>query len=199
VATQTSEEIGVDRQLLHLVRSPIRVKALSLLMEGLASPKEISVALKIPLTSACHHVRELLKMGLIELVDKQPRRGSVEHFYRAVIPPRWTDDQWAELSLEERQRLSTWVVQLMTHDVAVALHGGTFCARSDTHGSRALPCVDEQGRREVNQILDRALEAILEVGEAASERLADSEEEPLHLRTVMLCIDMPRPESLRDW
>jgi DNA-binding transcriptional ArsR family regulator len=199
VTTTTNDEIGIDQQLLHLVRSPIRVKALSLLIEDRASPKELSKALRIPLTSACHHVKELLKMGLIELVDEQPRRGTIEHFYRAVVRPMWSNEQWAELSLEERQRYSAWIVQLMVCDVAEALHGDTLCARVDTHGSRAPFRVDEQGRREVNRILDGALEAIRRVEEEAGERLAEGGEEELHVRTTMLCVDVPQPRGTRFW
>jgi hypothetical protein len=65
------------------------------------------------------------------------------------------------------------------------------------HGSRVPLWVDEEGRREVNRILDGALEAILRVREEAGERLAESGEEGLHMRATMLCIDTPPPKGPR--
>lgn len=141
---KTKMDAGVDKQLVHLVSHPVRVKALVVLVERTASPKEISVELHEKLSTVSHHIRELVKMGYIELVRTEPRRGAVEHFYRAVMRPIWSDAEWGALSLVERQRFSTWTMQLINGDVAVALSAGTFNARTDTHTSRTPMYVDEQ-------------------------------------------------------
>jgi DNA-binding transcriptional ArsR family regulator len=45
------------------------------------SPLELSRRLELPLGRVSHHVRKLYGMGAVRLVDTQPRRGAVEHFY----------------------------------------------------------------------------------------------------------------------
>ena len=40
--------------------------------------------MKLDLRSVAYHVRVLKKLGCIELVETLPRRGAVEHVYRAA-------------------------------------------------------------------------------------------------------------------
>ena len=43
-----------------------------------------SAQLELDLRSVAYHVRVLKKLGCIELVESLPRRGAVEHVYRAA-------------------------------------------------------------------------------------------------------------------
>jgi DNA-binding transcriptional ArsR family regulator len=193
VAAKTKQNKGVDDQLVHLVSHPVRVKALVVLVERTASPKEIAFELREKLSTVSHHIRELLKMELIELVKEERRRGAVEHFYRAVMRPIWSDEEWGELSLEERQRFSAWTMQLILTDAAEALSAGTFNARGDTHTSRTPLYVDEQGWKELGEIQNEALDAILQVQAASAERMVNGSEDGIHASASMLCIEMPTP------
>ncbi|MBJ7469649.1 MAG: helix-turn-helix transcriptional regulator [Solirubrobacteraceae bacterium] len=47
------------------------------------SPMMLHTELGDPLGNVSYHVRALLDAGLIELVRTEPRRGAIEHFYRA--------------------------------------------------------------------------------------------------------------------
>jgi DNA-binding transcriptional ArsR family regulator len=198
VASKTSKDKRIDEQLVHLVSHPVRVKALVVLVERTASPKEIADELGEKIGTVSHHVHELRKMGLIQLVDEKRVRGAVEHFYRAVLRPIWSNEQWAELSVEERMRFAAWTMQLILCDAAEAMDAGTFNTRSDTHTSRTPLYLDEQGWREVGQIQDEALDAIFQVQEAAAQRLAESKDEGLHASASMLCIEMPTPRGRRS-
>ncbi len=194
MAAKASEANELSKQLGALLRSPIRVKALVLLLERTASPKEISNELKISLNTASNHIKELRKMGLIELVRTVPRRGTVEHFYCAVMQPVWSEEHWEALSTKERQEYVIWLIQLANCDVAESLLGGTFNSRPDTHNSRTYLLLDEQGRRGLKEIQDDALEASLEIGEASAKRLAKSKADGLPVYAIMLCIDLPDPK-----
>jgi predicted ArsR family transcriptional regulator len=56
-----------------------------LIAEGTAcSPKAIAEVLGLDVRQVAYHVRVLRKLGCIELVETQQRRGTVEHIYRAV-------------------------------------------------------------------------------------------------------------------
>jgi DNA-binding transcriptional ArsR family regulator len=198
VSTEVNNKIGIDRQLVHLVASPARIKTLVVLVERTASPKEIADEIGETLRSVSYQVKELLKLGLIEPVRVEPRRGAVAHFYRATIRPIWSDAEWAELSIEERQRFAAWTLSLVNCDVAEALEARTFNARPDAHSSRTPFYVDERGWKEINEIQNEALERSLEVGTAAAQRLAENGEQGIHGRAVMLCIEMPPPRRRRE-
>ncbi len=45
-----------------------------------------------------YHVKKLVSLGVVELVDKRQVRGAVEHFYRAVTLAYVSDEEWAKLS-----------------------------------------------------------------------------------------------------
>lgn len=78
---QQAEQITVAKALSH----PLRATLLQLLGEGQASPNELAKRLQEPLTNVSYHVRQLNELGLLELVATEPRRGALEHFYRARV------------------------------------------------------------------------------------------------------------------
>jgi DNA-binding transcriptional ArsR family regulator len=63
---------------------PLRAEILAQLHGDEASPRELASRLDAPLSTVAYHVRVLVSLDLVHLVSQQPRRGSVEHFYRAV-------------------------------------------------------------------------------------------------------------------
>ena len=198
MATRTRDQSELGKQLGNLLRSPDRVKALVLMQERPACAKDLQDELRISLPTASHHMKELKKMGLIEHVRDEPRRGAVAHYYKTVLRPSWSDDDWAKLSIAERQQYGVWLLQLLNLDVAQALLAGTFNARPDTHSSCPKVLVDEQGRQDIHAILDDALRKILKVEEVSNRRMANSES--ASAQTVacgILCVDMPSPEPVR--
>jgi len=66
---------------------PLRVSILETLSVDngrVLSPKELSLALKAPLSTVNYHVTELRESDLVEVVDERQVRGAIEHFYRVV-------------------------------------------------------------------------------------------------------------------
>jgi predicted transcriptional regulator len=78
---------SIDQRLAIAHSNPLRARALQLITEGVASPKAISNALGLDVRTVAYHVRVLRKLGCIELVETQPRRGAVEHIYQVVEHP----------------------------------------------------------------------------------------------------------------
>lgn len=75
---------SLDPRLAKALSNDVRARALELLAEGEKSPKLIAAQLDLDLRSVAYHVRVLKKLGCIELVETLPRRGAVEHVYRAA-------------------------------------------------------------------------------------------------------------------
>lgn len=76
--------VSIDRKLAKALSSELRAQALSLISEGIDSPKLIAAELDLDLRSVAYHVRVLRRLGCIELVDTEKRRGAVEHIYRVT-------------------------------------------------------------------------------------------------------------------
>lgn len=88
-----------EQALLFLLRHPLRRELLRLYVkeEGRLSPKQLSDFTKKHLSLVGYHVRELANYGAIELVGTRPRRGAVEHFYKAT--PLIDEVAWGRAAL----------------------------------------------------------------------------------------------------
>jgi DNA-binding transcriptional ArsR family regulator len=182
----------IDRSLVKVMGHPVKVRALTVLSDRSASPKEIADQLDLPIGQVSYHVRGLEEMGMIELVGTRQVRGAVEHFYKAVRRPYWSDEEWAELSLEERERVSLWIKQQEMVDAALAFEAGTFDSRLDRHLSRVPLVLDEEGWKELSDLMADGLEAIFEIQARSSERIAGQGGEGGFPATAsMSCFEMP--------
>ncbi len=77
---------GTEEVLMFLLGHPLRKRLLRLYVEaeGTRSPKQLTVPVNKDVSIVSYHVRVLAEHGAVELVETQPRRGSVEHFYKAT-------------------------------------------------------------------------------------------------------------------
>ncbi len=79
-----------DQKLLVALRHPMRRQVLRHLQDhGPYSPRQISDDLREPLSNVSYHVRVLDEYGAVELVDTEPVRGSMQHFYKVSIDEDW--------------------------------------------------------------------------------------------------------------
>jgi predicted transcriptional regulator len=76
--------VSIDQQLAKALSSDLRAQALTLISKGIASPKLIAAELGLDLRNVAYHVRVLKRLGCIELVETEKRRGAVEHIYRVT-------------------------------------------------------------------------------------------------------------------
>lgn len=76
--------ISIDQRLAKALSNPLRARALSLIGEGVASPKAIADELGLDVRGVAYHVRVLRKLGCIELAETRQRRGAIEHIYRVA-------------------------------------------------------------------------------------------------------------------
>jgi len=90
--------------------NPIQLRALTILTQRVASPTEIAVDLGLTKAGAgtvSYHIRELEAAGFVEEVRAEPRRGAVEHFFRAVKRPIVTAEEAAEWTQDQREEFKT--------------------------------------------------------------------------------------------
>lgn len=160
-----------DPRLIKALAHPLRVRILSLLEEReMASPNEMADLLGVSLGVMSYHVRRLHALGFLELVKRTPRRGAIEHHYRAKARPHVSDEGWAETpAIVKRAMVGASLEQVSGYVNAAAASGGFDTA--DAHLSRSVVQLDAQGWRELSAELARTLEAIDRIARESGERL----------------------------
>jgi DNA-binding transcriptional ArsR family regulator len=184
--------------LVKALNHPVRVKALTILSDRTASPKEISDQLDVPLSNVSYHVRVLDELGLIEIVEEESVRGSVAHFYKAVERPLIDNPDWERLDPRVRSAVSGYAIETLMTDAAVSLAAGIFDHRGDRHLSRTPLLLDEQGWRNVAAIQDKALGQILKEQAAATARLDPSGKGAIHAIAGLMCFETLQEENDRQ-
>jgi DNA-binding transcriptional ArsR family regulator len=175
--------------LVKALNHPVRVKALTILTERIASPKEIAGQIEVPLSNVSYHVRVLDELGLIEIVEEESVRGSVAHFYKSVERPLIDNPDWERLDPKVRSAFSGYIIDTLLSDAASSLAAGIFDRREDRHLSRTPLLLDEQGWRKVAAIQTRALDQILKEQAAAAARMNGAKKEGIQAIAGMTCFE----------
>jgi DNA-binding transcriptional ArsR family regulator len=178
-------EGGIDQQLMKALAHPLRVRILTLLNDKVASPSDVAEELGEPLANVSYHFHVLNDMKCIELVDTKPRRGAIEHYYRAHTRPFLSDDDLAKLPPSTQKSLKGSLLRQIMDDVAGAAGEGGF-TRPETHVSRTPLLLDGQGTEEVKETLSKALERIVEISDESAKRLAGQDEPGLSTKLAIL-------------
>jgi DNA-binding transcriptional ArsR family regulator len=181
----------VDPRLAKALSHPMRTRILAILNERVASPNEISEMIGERLPNVSYHVRALLDLGCIELVSTAQRRGAIEHYYRAIVRPFFTDREWKRLPQSGRQAVSDAALQMIWADVSDAIEGGTFEARPNRHLSRSAMDVDEAGWKELHDLLLRTLEETDRIQARSADRMKTSGDDPVPARVVIMHFESP--------
>src|ERR671917_968651 len=120
-AGETSEA-RIAKALAH----PLRARILQRLGERVASPGRPSDELGAPLGVVSYHVRMLRDYDCVELVRTEPRRGALQHFYKATARPNLDDDQWRTLPSGLRGELTGETISELVSDLAQAADAGAL-------------------------------------------------------------------------
>jgi DNA-binding transcriptional ArsR family regulator len=166
--------------------NPLRVRALTVLNERVASPNELAKEFGEGLSQVSYHVKVLLENDCIELVKTEPRRGAVEHYYRATARAFLTDRDWRHVPNSIRPSLSGSLLQTAIDDAVEALESEHFDARDERHLSWTPMIVDEQGWQDLTAVLAETLDRVLDVQTASAARLSESGEEGFSVTATML-------------
>jgi hypothetical protein len=149
---------------------------LSILLEREASPKELAAEFEIPLANVAYHIQVLRKLKLIRLVKKTPRRGAVEHHYKADKGAYINDSVWGETPGLVKETLVSAGLEEIGRDVSDAAAMGGF-ESEDMHLSRSRLVLDQKAWDELSGLLEHALDRGHELEKEAAERLRKSDHE----------------------
>jgi DNA-binding transcriptional ArsR family regulator len=179
-----------DPRLVKGLAHPLRIHILRVLEDRVASPSEIAEEIDAPLGNVSYHVRFLARVGLIELSSTKPRRGAVEHYYRAVGRPQISAKAWQQVPQVVKDALIGSTLNQIGDMVAAAAQAGGFdCDMA--HASRRAYSLDERGFDELSAAVSDLLARAEEIQRESASRLAASEEQngELDAGVVMLLFE----------
>ena len=160
----------LDYGLMKALSHEDRVRAFAILAERVASPNELAKELNEGLSQVSYHVKVLEGYELIELVRTEPRRGAVEHYYRAVeqtlIPP----GAWDNLPPAVRKSVSVSILSEFFDDASASMEAGVF-DKSPGELSWSPLILDALGVKEFGQLARDFLESVMKLQANANKRL----------------------------
>ena len=174
---------------------PLRIEIMGLLDNRVASPTQISTELGSPLSLTSYHVRQLVGMGLVKLVSRRQKRGSIEHFYTAIVRPRMYDDVWARIPpIVKRAIVGGRLSQLGKEFFGAAELGGFD--REDMHFTRTRMSLTPDAWRRVGRELAEMLERLDRIkADEAAKLDADPHAERIEATAVMMLFESPPPRT----
>jgi DNA-binding transcriptional ArsR family regulator len=171
----TAPDAGeLDEALLKAISHPLRHRLLGLLDDRTASPNELARELGLPLGRVSYHIRLLADLGAIELVRTEPRRGALEHFYRAVTRGWFSEEDWARLPRAARRGIVGQSLQRIFSDVTASVDAGGFDGPASQVKRVSLE-LDERGLEEVSEVLASAAAQVDRINAESADRRAGAE------------------------
>jgi DNA-binding transcriptional ArsR family regulator len=163
-AGETSEA-RIAKALAH----PLRARILQRLGERVASPGDLAVELDAPLGVVSYHVRMLRDYDCVELVRTEPRRGALQHFYKATARPQLEDSQWRTLPSQLRRELAGETISELVNDLAAAADAGTL-EDAEIVLQRTPLELDEKAFKKLNKLLAKTHEQALAIAAESAAR-----------------------------
>src|SRR5918994_1105172 len=162
---------NADSNVYKALSHPLRMKIMAILSEGEASPSDLAERLGERLGNVAYHTKTLVDLDCIELTRTAPRRGALEHYYRATVRPFLMQEHWAQLPAASRRSISAGTLSEIWRDASAAVESKTFDTRPNRHLSWTNLAVDEQGWEAVAVLLKDNLDRLLELQADAAARL----------------------------
>lgn len=178
----STEDRGKGGEHLPVLVDPRYVKALSHVLrqhillatvQGEVSPKELAEALDEGLSQVSYHVKVLRDDcdGMIEETRTVPRRGAVEHYYRANAKTLFPAKAWRKLKKGLRTVVGAGQASDLFNDLAEALKAGKLGGAHD-HITRTPLVLDPEGKRNVMAIAQWAAKEVESEQQAAAKRMS---------------------------
>jgi hypothetical protein len=162
----------VDPRLVKALDHVLRQHILLAAVAGEVSPNGLSKALDEGLSQVSYHVKVLRDDcdGMIEETRTEPRRGAVEHYYRATAKSLLPAKAWRRLKKGLRAVVGAGQASDLFNDLAEALKAGKLQGAHD-HITRTPLVLDAEGERNVKAIAERATKEVEDEQRATAKRM----------------------------
>lgn len=174
---------AIEQSIVKALAHPLRVRILTVLNDRVASPNELRKLLEEGLSQVSYHVKVLKDFEMIEMVKAEPRRGTVEHFYRAtdkVFVPSWVARSWPKSA---RDGVAGTIMEQVEADLVESINAGLFNDRPDHVVARDPRTLDGKGREDAEMLAAEFFERYEKIGSEADKRLKNGEGDGERIQT----------------
>jgi DNA-binding transcriptional ArsR family regulator len=154
----------------------IRVEIRAILNEGIRTHEELAHLIGLPASRIGHHIKELTKDGSIEIAYVKPVRNTIQHYYRAVAMPFYSDEEIAAMPVEARQATAGVILQAVMAEALAAFWAGTMVHDRRVWLSWRWFNVDTQGRGDIADDQARSWARVQEIEAESAARCLSSGE-----------------------
>jgi DNA-binding transcriptional ArsR family regulator len=172
---QDPKELSLNQRLIKGLSHPLRVRILAYMNDREWSPNELSEELNEGLSQVSYHIKVLRDFEMIEMTRTEPRRGAVEHFYRAVeraYIPSWM----AKLIPKSgKEIIGSNILEAIEEDLAASIKSGKFYERDDSHATYTPVTLDGIGCKEADEAAIALVKTLLEIEGKSANRRAKGE------------------------
>jgi hypothetical protein len=124
------------------------------------------------IAKALAHLRMLRDYDCVELVRTEPRRGALQHFYKATARPNLDEGQWRTLPSGLRRELTGETITELVGDLAQAADAGKL-EDPEVVLTRTPLELDEKGWKKLNKLMAKTLDQALAIASESSARRND--------------------------
>ena len=167
---------GVEEAVSYALNHQCRVEILATLNEGEHNRYELAGLIGEPPDKIKHHLKELLDEGSIELAYSKRVGNLMQHYYRAVEVPFYSDEEIAAMPPEARQATAGVILQAVMAEAMAALWAGRMIHDPRVWLSWRWFNVDGQGREDIADEQARHWERVQEIEAESTNRCAKSGE-----------------------
>lgn len=190
---------AIEQNIVKALAHPLRVRILTVLNDRVASPNELRKLLEEGLSQVSYHVKVLKDFEMIEMVKAEPRRGAVEHFYRAtnkVFVPSWVAKSWPKSA---RDGVAGTILEQIEVDLVESINAGRFNDRPDHVVARDPRTLDGKGREDAEMLAAEFFERYEKIGSEADKRLKSGEGDGERIQTsaVLLVFTSLKGKNLK--
>lgn len=162
----------VDLRLAKALSNVLRQHIMLATVQGEVSPVQLARILGEELSQVSYHFKVLRDDcdGIIEETRVEPRRGAVEHFYRASAKTLLPAKAWRGLKKELRAVVGAGQANDLFNDLVATLKEGKLQGIRD-HIIRTPLVLDLEGQRNVKAISERATKEVEDEQRATARRM----------------------------
>jgi DNA-binding transcriptional ArsR family regulator len=167
---------GVEEAVGYALKHQHRVEILCLLNEGEHNRYELAALIGAEPHKIKHHLKELLDEGSIELAYSKRIGNMMQHYYRAVEMPFYTDEEVAAMPPGAKQAICGVILQAVMAEALAALWVGKMADDPRIWLSWRWFHVDSQGREAIADEQARHWARVQEIEAESTNRCAKSRE-----------------------
>jgi DNA-binding transcriptional ArsR family regulator len=180
---EKKQKLSFKERLIKAMAHPLRVRILAYMNDRPWSPNELSTELAEGLSQVSYHVKVLRDFELIEMTGTEPRRGAVEHYYRAVDRVFLPSSITKQFPKSAQRGMFMDAIEDANKDIVVSLKSGRFDARDDYHVSYTSADLDNLACERAEKLADKYVEDFIQLGVESAERRANGENDGEHIPT----------------